>query len=160
MAYKKKAVAEVKAEVEQAPVAASTKGELVRYWAPQNSSYTVATSGGLIQFDEHVLFVDPVGQSDVVAELERSQGFGTAFYRVLDEEGDEQYQEKFMSYLGRLIPQDPGDKVSTEQGILATLGLFTQDELNTHGISRGTAKAQKERLIMRAYQTKKVEGLV
>lgn len=156
----KKVATEVKADVEQASVATSAKGELVRYWAPQNASYAVATPGGLIGFSEHYLLVDPAGQPEVVAELERSQGFGTDFYRVVDEGGDTDYQERFMSYLMKMIPQDPADQVSTERGLLALLGLFSQSELEKHGITRGMAKTKKERLIMLAYQNKKVEGLI
>ena len=155
MATKKEAVAEVKSE-DKAPA----KGKLVRYWAPQNASYAVATAGGLIQFEEHTLILDTVKQADVVAEVERSQGYRTSFYRVVNEAGDMDYQEKFMAYLGKLIPQDPADQVSTEHGLLALLGLFSQDELAKHGITRGMAKTKKERLIMLAYQNKKVEGLL
>lgn len=157
MANKKQAVVEVEAE---ASVEAPAKGKLVRYWAPRNAAYAVATAGGLIRFEDHILILDPVSQADVVAELERSQGYRTAFYRVTNEAGDMDYQEKFMAYLGKLIPQDPADQVSTEQGLLSLLSLFSNDELAKNGISRGQARARKERLVMLAYQTKKVEGLV
>jgi len=150
----------VKEETKQEPKTAPVRGNWIKYWAPQHSRYSVALGDRLVEFENNTLVLHSTGDAEVVARLEGSPAYRQAFFRVENGENDMDYQEKFMAYLGKLIPNDPADQVSTVQGIGSLMSLFNEKELAEIEVSWSNVTQRKDRLILAAIRTKKVEGLL
>jgi len=108
----------------------------------------------VIQFAEHVLVTD---DKDTIKRLESSSWKNKSYYRVLNKAGDDKYQEKAMKYLRDLITGDPMDEVKTERGLIATMSLFDQSELDKLEVSRSMPNV--DRLILAVIKNKKIEGI-
>jgi hypothetical protein len=126
----------------------------VRYWSPENENL-ILDGNPQVKFDG---FAVEVGDPAIIKRLDASPWKGKDFFKVHDKSGDDQYKARFMSKIRGMVLDDPADQVKQERGFLALLALFTQPELDKHGISRSVPDI--DRLILAVINNKYVEGIV